>query len=307
MTTDPLSDILDLLGARCILSGGMSAGGAWIRHFARPEAIKIMALTQGTCWLQMEHAGLPSRLETGDVIVVNGRHALTLMSAPDLAGRKESTPLETRKDGVTQVGTTSEVRIVAGQVAIDAQRQNLLLDALPPLIHIAGSSQEAATLHWLLDRVTQELAANLPGASSASAQLAQLIFVEALRANLRQPGPATVGWLRGLADRQIAVALGLMHAEPARNWTLIELSRAVGMSRTSFAERFSRLIGVAPLAYLTGWRMHLAEHRLRREPVAVATLAATLGYRSESAFSTAFKRATGLAPRRYLAANRNSR
>ncbi|HEX4298894.1 MAG TPA: AraC family transcriptional regulator, partial [Devosia sp.] len=98
--------------------------------------------------------------------------------------------------------------------------------------------------------------------------------------------------------------LGLIHADPARTWTLIELAKAAGMSRTGFAQRFRAVVGIAPLAYLTRWRMHLAERDLRQSDVLVSGLAYRLGYGSESAFSNAFKRVTGTAPRSYRIASR---
>ncbi len=306
MTSDPLSDILDLLGARCLLSGGMTASGEWIRRFARPEAIKVMALVTGTCWLEMEDVGPPVPLAAGDVIIVNGRHALALMSDPALRHRIESTPSLPVERDLTRLDGGGDVRLLGGHVAVDVDRQDLLLDVLPPLIHIGGASEEAGILRWLLAQLARELTAERPGAATAAAQLAQLIFVEALRAYLRQPAPAAPGWLRGLSDAHIGPALGLLHREPDRAWTLAELARAVGMSRTSFAERFKALVGVAPLTYLTGWRMQLAARSLRRSELPISGLAQQYGYLSESAFSNAFKRVTGLAPRAYRAANRQA-
>jgi AraC-like DNA-binding protein len=283
----------------------MTASGDWVRRFARPDAIKVLALAHGACWLEMEDVGQPVRLKTGDVIIVNGRHALMLMSDPALRHRAENTPVPVESD-ITRLDAKAEVQLLGGHVAVDVDQQNLLLDVLPPLIQIDGASEEAGILRWLLGQLARELATDRPGASTAAAQLAQLIFVEALRAYLRQPGPGTPGWLRGLGDARIAPALALLHREPHRPWTLAELAKAVGMSRTSFAERFKALVGVAPLTYLAGWRMQLAARTLRRSELPIAVLARQYGYRSESAFSNAFKRVTGVAPRTYRAANRRA-
>ena len=107
------------------------------------------------------------------------------------------------------------------------------------------------------------------------------------------------GWLRVLTDERLRPAVSLMHAEPGRPWRLDELARAAAMSRTSFAERFRDVAGVPPLTYLNGWRMLLAQRALRDGDVRVGSLAASLGYASESAFSTAFKRTLGESPLRY--------
>lgn len=298
MPADPLSDILDLIDARCILSGGLVAGGPWVRHFAQPQAIKIMALVEGRCWLAMDEVMSPRPLEAGDVIIVNGRHALTLASEAALLTVPESTPASGEPGEISRHGEGRDFFMLGGHVAADPARQDLLLDVLPPLIHVGAGSEAATTLRWLLEHLARELAADRPGVGTARAQLAQLIFVQALRAYLEEADGAARGWLRALSDERIAPALRLMHGEPGRDWTLMELARASAMSRTSFAQRFKASAGISPLAYLTNWRMRLAERDLRRADASVAIVARRLGYTSESAFSNAFKRVRGVAPRR---------
>jgi AraC-like DNA-binding protein len=300
MPADPLSQILELLDARCLVTGGLAAGGSWARRFPQPDAVKFMALAEGECWLVMEELpGPPLHLETGDVIVVNGKRALALVSDPALVPPPEPGPYDHSADGIGYLGDGRDFYMLGGHVAVDPARQNLLLEVLPPLIHIRNASPEAAALRWLLDQLVRERAAARPGAEVAIAQLAQLLFVQALRAHLAGGGPAARGWLKALGDERIAPALCLMHGDPARPWELGELARAVAMSRTGFAARFKAVVGTAPLAYLIGWRMQLAERDLRRSDVPVSTLARTLGYSSESAFSNAFKRTMGVAPKRY--------
>jgi AraC-like DNA-binding protein len=170
---------------------------------------------------------------------------------------------------------------------------------LPPLIHIRGASSEATVLRWLLDQLYHEMLADRPGSVLASSQLAQLMFVQVLRSYMASPESLSVGWLRAFGDRQIGPAIRMMHDDPARAWQLGELAKAVGMSRTTFALRFKTIAGVAPLTYLIGWRMRLAERALREGSASVSAIAQQLGYTSESAFSNAFKRVTGLAPKRY--------
>ncbi len=145
----------------------------------------------------------------------------------------------------------------------------------------------------------KEVAANRPGALLASKQLAQLLFVQIIRFYLAASNPLTAGWLRALNDERLAPALRDMHREPGRDWHLGELAKQVGMSRTSFATRFKANAGVAPLTYLQNLRMRLAEHELRGGAMSVSELAESLGYASDSAFSNAFKRSTGMAPKHY--------
>lgn len=115
------------------------------------------------------------------------------------------------------------------------------------------------------------------------------MFIQILRAHLETSGPAATGWLRAISDKQLHPALRLMHSEPGRPWQLEELAKAAAMSRTTFALHFKTVAGVAPLTYLTQWRMRLAERALREENIPVSVLAHSLGYTSESAFSNAFK------------------
>lgn len=188
---------------------------------------------------------------------------------------------------------------VGGHVELAGGAEDLLLTALPPLIHLRSDAAEAPALRRLLDELLREMTANRPGAAFATGQLAQLLFVQVLRAHLADTEALPAGRLRALADGRLAPALRLMHEEPGRPWGLQELAQAAAMSRTTFASRFRQAAGVPPLAYLTDWRMRLARRALRTGTTTVAELAGALGYTSESAFSNAFKRETGVSPRRY--------
>ena len=203
------------------------------------------------------------------------------------------------KDNVGKVGDGNDFLAIGGHVALDPDRGDVLADVLPPLIHVDGSSPEASTIRWLLDQLVKEVAANRPGAALASKQLAQLLFIQIIRFYLAASNPLTTGWLRALNDERLAPALRHMHREPGRAWQLGELAKQVGMSRTSFALRFKANAGVAPLTYLQNLRMRLAEKELREGAMSVSELAESLGYASDSAFSNAFKRRTGMAPKQY--------
>lgn len=152
-----------------------------------------------------------------------------------------------------------------------------------------------------MDQTLREMRSDAPGAAFAADHLAQLLFVQVLRAFLTdaKSDAYPIGWLRALADERAAPALRLMHGDPAHPWTLTEPARAAAMSRTSFAQRFKDVTGVPPLAHLCGWRMRLAQHSLRRGDTPASVIASSLGYGSGSAFSNAFKRTIGVAPRRY--------
>jgi AraC-like DNA-binding protein len=299
MDGDPLADILTLASARCVRIGSLKAGGTWALKFPPPQKIKLTAVVKGACWLAVDSESVPLRLETGDVFVVPAERSYVLAS--DLKVRPlDGLELFTKAtDNVGKVGDGNDFFAIGGHVASDPGRGDVLAEVLPPLIHVDGRSPEASTIRWLLDQLVKEVTASRPGAVLASKQLAQLLFVQIIRFYLAASGPLTTGWLRALDDERIAPALREMHREPGRAWQLGELAKQVGMSRTSFALRFKASAGVAPLTYLQNLRMRLAEHGLREGAMSVSELGASLGYSSDSAFSNAFKRRTGMAPKHY--------
>jgi AraC-like DNA-binding protein len=126
-----------------------------------------------------------------------------------------------------------------------------------------------------------------------------MMLVQALRLYLASSAGTAVGWLAGLADRQLSKAINAIHANPAQRWTLQELAATSGMSRSSFAEKFRRTVGMPAMEYLAQWRMLLAAERLQNGKDPISVIAPSLGYESEAAFSTAFKKIMGVSPRQY--------
>ena len=287
MTIDPFSDILRLARTQTLVTGGFTAGGPWAIRFPAPKTIKFFAIVKGDCWVTPD-GGLPAP------------QAFVLASDPNVPSVDAITLFSGAGRTTIQLGDGRDFAHIGGHVLLDPTSGRLLADVLPPWIHVQAASPQAATFRWLLDRLAEERASDLPGAELASAQLAQLLFIEILRAHLARSDLTRAGWLRALGDPRVAPALRLMHGDPARPWHLEELAAACAMSRTTFAERFRTIAGVTPLAYLTEWRMRKAEQALREEvDRPVALIAHSVGYTSESAFSNAFRRATGMSPIAY--------
>ncbi|MBN9551473.1 MAG: AraC family transcriptional regulator, partial [Alphaproteobacteria bacterium] len=237
MNTDPLSDILTFLDARCLVTGGFSAGGRWGVHFRAPKAIKFSVVTKGECWLVIDGDAEPRHLLVGDVIFFKGDRSFSMLSDLDVEPGDAET-LIGRDGGIAVIGAGDNFINLGGHVALDEHRSALLLDELPPFIRIGGIAKEAAGLQWLLKELVDEGALDRPGSKLSTSYLAQLMFVRVLRAHLAESDIEAVGWLRGLGDSRIAPALRLLHADPQRNWNLHALAKAAGMSRSVFAARF---------------------------------------------------------------------
>ena len=296
MNSDPFSEILHLTDAQAVHAGGFTAGGDWAIRFRARHRIKMSAVLKGSCWFWFEDEPDPMQLKAGDVGLLSCQRNYVMASAPGIPLVEATSLFSAAGRTMAILGDGSAFSFIGGHILLNPANGWLLADVLPPWLHIAGGSAEAATFGWLLNRLVEESAGRQPGARLASSHLAQLLFTEILRVHLRLGGPLPAGWLRALADPRTEPALRLMHGSPGYNWTLKELASACAMSRTAFAGHFKAVAGKSPLTYLTDWRMRLAEKALRANTGAVSTIGQSLGYTSESAFSNAFKRVTGRSP-----------
>lgn len=302
MAGDPLSEILSVVEARSIITGGIAAGGSWSLRFPPPRKIKLFAIAKGSAWLIYEGRRQPLRLETGDVVLVAEPSPFVLTSDLTALPLDAADVYSRVQDGFVRLGEGEDFFMLGGHVDLDDLRGALLVDALPAFIHVRSSAPEAALVGQLLQQLVIEVKSGREGKELAVDMLTQLMFLQLIRAYLDQPHTGPRGWLRALADERIAPTMHLMHSDPGRAWSLDDLARSAAMSRSAFALHFKNVVGVTPLAYLTHWRMRLAERALREGKTTVSSLAFTLGYASDSAFSNAFKRVVGVAPKHYRAA-----
>jgi AraC-like DNA-binding protein len=293
---DPLSDVLALLEPRSYRVGGFEAGGDWsIRFGAYDEGIKCYALAAGSCWITVEGAGAPVLLEEGDCFLLPRGWPFQIASDPNLpADDWRHHFIGSPEGAVVKLNGGSGVTVLGSHFQFAGPHAEMLLGLLPPLVHLHSETDRVA-LRWAFDRMRQELAVAQPGSVLIAQHLAHMIFVQALRLHLG--GGKGARWLSALSDRRIGAAIAAIHREPARRWTVDSLAVDVGMSRSSFAARFKQLVGEGPIEYLTRWRMLLAGRSLSRGD-AIGAVARSLGYESESAFSTAYKRVIGSTPRR---------
>ena len=301
---DPIEDVLGLLHVQTAVSSGLRAGGAWCIRFGPYAHVKFTTVLRGACWLAPE-GGEAVRLEEGDCYLASTGHAYRLGSDLSLPAAEAAAVFSrVGADRIARHGVGEPVvELLGGSFTFAARNAALLLDTLPPVVVIrrddAAAPRAAEAVRWAMAQLAAEGAGGTaePGASVIVERLADILLVQALRVvSAAGAGAGLPGWLPALAHPQIGEALRLMHAEPGRRWTVAALAHAVGLSRSSFAERFRALVGVPPLEYLQRWRMHAAAEALQERGRTVASVAFDAGYASESAFSAAFKRTMGQAP-----------
>lgn len=297
-SVDPLSDVLALLKPKSYVSLGLDAGRDWAIDFPPPQGIKFNAVLSGRCWLEVEGVE-PVLLEEGDCFLLTQSRPFRMMSDRSLQTIPADEIYAHAEDGVATCNGGGAFFLVGSRFGFSGAGADLLVGILPPVVHISEHSDQASVLRFAIDQMARELRGRHPGGFLMTEHLAHIMLMQILRLYLAAPDTEGTGWLFALGDRQIGLAIGAMHTEPARRWTLQQLAAKAGMSRSSFAERFKEKVGAAPMDYLTRWRMMLAGERLANSSEPIGTIALSLGYESESAFSTAFKRVMARSPRQY--------
>jgi AraC-like DNA-binding protein len=297
---DPLSDVLSLLKPRSYVSGGFDVGGKLSVRFARHDGIKCYAVVSGQIWLAVEGVAEAVRLKTGDCFLLPRGWPFRLatdLTAPPIDALSILATAR-RIGGVVTVNGGGDCLVVGGHFALSGDHAGMLLGVLPPIVHIRKESDKAA-MRWSLERMRQELREGQPGGFLMAQHLAHLMLLQALRLHLAEGSAGGVGWLFALADKHMGAAIAAIHDAPAHRWTVKALAERAGMSRSIFALRFKDRVGASPMEYLTRWRIMLAGDRLVNSSDPVTIIARSVGYESESAFSTAFKRVMGCSPRQY--------
>jgi AraC-like DNA-binding protein len=284
------------------------------------EAITLFHIaTAGSCWVTCGQLA-PIPVEAGDVIVLTRGDQHVMGSDPGASPVPIASIFpKVSMDRITLLehgGGGDQTCFICGYLYSD-QRFGPLLDALPPVLCVrlrnqalvlerfadAGQNAETIVLEreaawWQAAKghLVSEATSPGPGNRAVLARLSELLFMELVRWQLSHASAERGGWLAGLKDPFVGRALALLHAEPARPWTVEELARQAAISRAALAKRFVELVGEAPMQYLTAWRMHLARQLLRESTLGLAEIAARVGYDSEAAFNRAFSRVVGTPP-----------
>ena len=309
---DALADVLKVTRISGSVLAHIHACEPWGLDLVLPNGAAFHAVTAGSLWLEVE--GEPARrLMPGDVVLLPTtglRHRL--VSAPGVAARQFDTDLKaellTAAGDLVIPGPGSPSRFLCGGFSYDNELAHPLLSLLPPVLHVSPADEGPDTpLQSTLRLLMVELSRHQIGSQAAVERLVEVLFVHVIRSWLAMSADATPpSWLTGLRDAVVARALGLLHAEPARAWTLDELAAAVHVSRSTLVRRFNDLVGEPPATYLTRWRMELAARLLRESEQSVGRISHLVGYSSEFAFSRAFTKHRGEPPGRYRKRAKNS-
>jgi AraC-like DNA-binding protein len=314
MSADVLSEVLRAVRLTGAVFFNIEGSAPWVAEapsaavvapLVLPGAehvIEYHAVVSGTCWAGI--AGEPQvHLEEGDIIVFPQGDAHTISSAPGMRGRVEVDMYRHPEGGQLPVAVTFDnsgserAHIVCGFIGCDAGPFNPLLATLPRVIHVQKKlAVESVWVAHLIHVAVHESEAKKAGGETMLARLSELMFIEVVRYYLSTLPSDTTSWLAGLRDEVTGRALSALHDRPAHDWSLEELAREVGLSRSVLAERFHHYVGVPPMNYLARWRMQLAATLLSGTNLSLAEVAERVGYGSEAALSRAFKRLVGVAP-----------
>lgn len=298
---DPFLDLIRLLRPRATLWGGLEGAGRWGVSFRKKDDLLFCWLERGEC--QLTRALFePLPLQRNDFVLIRTTAPFALTSDPSLVPEDSDAAVAAAKDPKLKLGqgTDCPVTLHGGRFVFDTANENLLTGLLPPLVRVAANDTSSSRVRSLLTMNMAESLRPGPGSEFIIARLMELILVEILRGPALRVNQEQAGLLAGLADPVTACALSAIHKNLAHNWTVHDLARLCGVSRSSFAERFRKVMGMGPIEYIQDWRMARAKDELRYGTRSISQVAFDVGFQSSSAFSTAFTRAVGCSPKRYV-------
>jgi len=260
-------------------------------------------VSRGNCWLTVEDIPDPIPLTGGDCFLLARDTSIVMRDSPRTRPRSTFREIGARANGnvVDFGGGGAPTTIVCGSLSFDRASLKPITQLLPSFILIKADQARTLALHNTMQTLASEMAEQAPGSEVVATRLAEVLFVQALRAHIASEAEwRNKGWLRAIFDPQVGAALSGVHDSVSTPWTVESLAEAAGMSRSAFAARFKELLGQTPLEYVTEWRMQKAMQLLEQRDKKLIDVARSVGYESDAAFSKAFKRVVGVNPGEYL-------
>ena len=308
---DVLADVLGTLGLRSRLFCRSELAAPWAMAFGASKLAHFHIVERGGAWLEMEGSKSPFALAPGDVVVVGRGNPYRLVDQP---GNREPQAIELPPPDPSgrcillrqgRGGATSV--LICGSFSFEEAEGHPVLALLPKVMHLRGGrSPSDAWLDSMSRFLIAEASTMKPGTATILSRLTDILFVQVLRAWLAEQ-PDHPSWLSGLNDPRVGPALALIHERPGESWTVEKLAAKVGLSRSPFTVRFTRVVGEPPQTYLTRVRMQRAARLIREQESSLGQVALAVGYESESSFNKAFKRQYQKTPGQFRKETRDHR
>jgi AraC-like DNA-binding protein len=300
MESDALSDALMKMKLKSSGAGVVDAAGAWAVEYPTFEGFKLQVLLKGDRYVVIEGKSKVHHLKAGDCMLMTGGKPLVVASDPSVKKRISMEDLvATKRNGTMTINGGGEFLSIGTHFQFEGHLPKILFGNLPSCIHVAEHSDQAAILRWSLERFKSEFFNQNPGRAMVLNHLAPIMLLQILRIHLESLPKGKQDWLIAISDPHLSPVFSVMHSEYQRPWSLESLAKIAGLSRSGFALTFKKKVGLAPLDYLTNWRMQIACNLLETHDHTVASVANAVGYESESAFSVAFKRIIECRPGQY--------
>lgn len=296
---DPFLDVIRLLRPRATLWSKVEASARWGLLFQRHDDLLFCWIERGRCEL-IRPGFAPLSLQSEDFVLVRTSTPFSLVSDANVDAI-DSEAVITESGSVAILGNEQYPATVirGGRFVFDTDNEHLLTELLPQITCVKATENLSERVRSLLMMNESESSAPRPGSEFVIARLMELVLVEILRSKKFVLDHAQTGLIAGLADPVTAEALAIIHSQVASPWTTEKLARSCGSSRSAFAARFAKVVGIGPIKYLQQWRIAIAKDELRRGGRSISEIALAVGFQSSSAFSTAFTRAVGCSPSRF--------
>jgi AraC-like DNA-binding protein len=296
---DPIDDVFGSMRVQTSLYARIEATAPWGVTFVQGKAARFGYVVRGQCWLTVAGRD-PMLVSAGDCWTIVGGAQYALQDHPGTPTEYCYKALREHSNHVVRLGGGGDpVSVITGWFLFDRQGAKPLIDLMPELILTRMDAERSELMQSTLQLLAVETARRSLGTDIVVSRLADILFIQAIRAHAASEGAEASGWIGALVDPRLSRAFAAIHAHVEHGWTVEELAREAGMSRSAFAARFRDSVGLSPLDYVTRWRMFRAGALLRQGNHSIAEIAVRVGYENESAFAKAFKRVTGITPGAY--------
>ena len=314
---DPISDIFEMMHISAFGQHRLEATAPWGltqtkqaegqdppfgKSTIPADVVHFAMLSRGNCWLSVEGVSDPIPLTGGDCFLLGNDTSIVMSDSPQT--RPRSTFGEVAAKAVENVahygGGGTPTTIVCGSFSFDRASLRPISQLLPNFILVKSDQVRTLALHNTLQALASEMGEQAPGSGVVATRLAEVLFIQILRAYIASEPDRDRGWLRAVFDPRLGAALSAVHERVDKPWTVESLAEAAGMSRSAFAARFKDLLEQTPLEYVTSWRMQKAIQLLGQRDKKLSDVARLVGYESDAAFSKAFKRVVGANTGEYI-------